>query len=678
VLDASGVELRLELAFNPPPPEHPRAQRGPHTIHLDSSKPYQTVGGLASGADIEVENLANSELIAVFYTLADPSIWNVLALQHGSVVVNGKAVLADCLRLDDELSLGHFHYRFSTDGSCLRPAAVVEGVNLATRNVTFSIKTANGQKTIVNEVTLNIPAGRLTAIIGQSGSGKSTLVRILIGALVAKSGELFFAGRAYAPSAYHRRIAGLVAFVPQDDIVHQELTVQQTLDYAASIRLPRHTTPSEKEARVNRILQDLDLANHRDKAVNALSGGQRKRVNVGVELLASPNILFLDEPTTGLDTGTEDQILDCLRRLALQGRTVVFITHSIRAVDQADHLVFLRDDGCGGRVVAQGPREILKQEHHISDWASLFLAPIVEPAPSTTGNAPRASPLSKLASRAPSFLSLLLRYISIWATTPVTSSLILFLLPAALGALIRIAVPRDGPSGYDRILFGVICAFWLGMNQTVREIVKERTIMLREQFAGANTASYLFSKVAFFFFIAFFQAGLLAAPMLWLRVSGTSVVPASSDMFCPSFTFWLVLWGGLCVGTSLGLLLSTLCLFLRAKGEILAVLLVILVTLPQILFSSKVLSSLVEKAADYHSFILVDHDRKLAEVASYFTATRYLYLPLEAIQKHYTGEVGLIFLFNGTILAAFGLSCIVLTWLSLELFIHHQRTRTHW
>ena len=677
ILRVSGVELAIELNFNPPRTTSQPVVAGPEPIYLSNSTPILTIGGLASTANIKLANLDYPEIIGCLHAQTTGGTWEVLALKHGSILANGEPVLEYRLQPDDDLIFGQFRYTYRAEDACLRPAIVAEAVGLAARKISFSTRTATGPKNILNEATLDIPAGHLTAIIGESGSGKSTLAKILIGALVARSGELSFAGQSILPSAYPEKVAGLVAFVPQDDIVHQELTIQETMDYAASIRLPRSASPAEKEARISRVLDELELADHRHKLVNALSGGQRKRVNVAVELLSSPNILFLDEPTTGLDSGAEEQILKCLHRLARQGRTIVFITHSIRAMDQADHVVFLHDDGTGGRVLAQGSPDALKQQHHLKDWATLFNRAETRTTASSSSKAGRTTPLSKLALQTPGFVTLFLRYVSIWAATPIASSLILLGLPVALGMLIRMAVPTDGPSGSDRILFGVICAFWLGMNQTVREIVKERTVMLREQFAGASSAGYLISKFGFFFLTGFFQAGLLATPMLWVRVTGTSLNLGPSDMFCPPMTFWLVLWAGLCVGASFGLLLSVLCLYVRTKGEIFAVLLVILMTLPQILFSPKVLDHLVEKTADYHSFILIDPSRKLAEILSYFTASRYLYLPLAAIQNQ-RGQYLDIFAFNSTILAAFSLSCLILAWLFLELFIQHQRSRTHW
>ncbi|MEI6390742.1 MAG: ATP-binding cassette domain-containing protein [Verrucomicrobiota bacterium] len=432
VLRVSDVDLTLELLYSPPKPTSQSTTPGPEAIHLSNSAATLTIGGLDSTANIKLAHLDHREIIACLHTKTAGAAWNVLALKHGSILANGEPVLEYRLQPDDDITLGRFRYTYRAEDACLRPTQIAESVGLAARNISFSTRTRTGPKNILNEATLNIPAGRLTAIIGESGSGKSTLVKILIGALVARSGELSFAGQAVIPAAYPKKVAGLVAFVPQDDIVHEELTIQETMDYAASIRLPRSAAPAEKEARISRVLDELELADHRCKPVSALSGGQRKRVNVAVEILSSPNILFLDEPTTGLDTGAEEQILKCLHRLTRQGRTVVFITHSIRAMDQADHVVFLHDDGTGARVLAQGSPDALKQQHHLKDWAALFTRTATHTTASNSRRAGRTNTLSKLALQAPGLITLFLRYVSIWGATPIASSLILLALPVAL------------------------------------------------------------------------------------------------------------------------------------------------------------------------------------------------------------------------------------------------------
>lgn len=265
---------------------------------------------------------------------------------------------------------------------------------------------------------------------------------------------------------------------------------------------------------------------------------------------------------------------------------------------------------------------------------------------------------------------------NVWLSTPFTTGLLLLLLPLLLGLLTRLALPHDGRTGTDRVLFGVICALWLGMNQTVREIVKEKHILLRETFAGVNCALYLLSKLGFFLLVGAAQALALVAPIVWLRVEGFSVMLSLTDVNCSVVLIWLMLWLGLLVGASLGVLISAGSLFLRAKGEVVAVLLVVLVMLPQILFSDKVLPGLVSQSSDYHAFIINDETRAVAEVASYLTVSRYLYLPLAATIRG-KEAIPSIFVFNITILSVVVLICSVLTWLTLELFIWRQRRQTH-
>ena len=136
-----------------------------------------------------------------------------------------------------------------------------------------------------------------------------------------------------------------IGYVPQKDIIHMELTIYQALDYAAQLRMPPDTTPQERHKRVMEVLEDLDLVHRKDVQISGLSGGQQKRVSIGVELLTKPGLFFLDEPTSGLDPGTETALMQLMRRLADQGRTIVLITHATKNVMLADKVVFLARGG---------------------------------------------------------------------------------------------------------------------------------------------------------------------------------------------------------------------------------------------------------------------------------------------------------------------------------------------
>ena len=675
-LRVAGVELQISIQLKQSPVDGSDYRPGPESVRLDAETGRITVGGMRSNADVLLP-LADEECIAACFFRGEQGSWRVLAFHSKGMAVNGRSFLEHSLVTGDEITIGKFRYAYEADGAQLRPCQPVQGLGLSASGIVFSVDTRHGRKRILSDVAVDIPAGKLTAIIGTSGSGKSTLVKILGGALHADSGTIHVNGQEVALERLHEKIAGIVGFVPQEDIVHDELSVRETLNYAASLRLRQDATAGGRREVVSRVLKDLNLLEHQDKFANQLSGGQRKRLNVAVELINSPSLLFLDEPTTGLDTASERELVQCLLRLAHQGRTVVLITHSLEILGSADHVVFMADDGTGGRVLMQGGAREAKSQYGIANWKDLF----ERDHPARHRKAPSqilaGNTLSRLSSGLPQVVTLFLRLVNLWAATPATTVFSLVGLPFILGLLTRVALPLDGSTGTDRMLFGVICALWLGMNQTVREIVKERRIMLRESFAGVSCVSYLFSKLVFFIIVGAVQSAVLVAPMVWLRVKGFSVHLDLADMACPITVLWLMFWLALSVGSSLGLFISAVCLFLRTKGEVVAVLLVVLVMLPQILFSEKVLGTLALEDADYRSFVITDESSVAAEAASYLTASRYLYLPLKAVNLS-KAEIPAIFTFNVTILLAFITICMVLSWITLELFWLRQKKATHW
>ena len=205
-----------------------------------------------------------------------------------------------------------------------------------------------GRVPILTDVDLLIPPGRLTALIGPSGSGKTTVLRCLAALLKPSRGAVTADG---APvwdirRAYRARFG----YVPQDDVVHTALTVRQALAYSARLRLDEGTPSDMVSRRVEAVAKLLGLDERLDLRIRRLSGGQRKRVNIGVELVADPDILVLDEPASGLDPGTEGDLVKLLKRLAGNGRSVVMTTHSMEYLGEYDSIVLLMR----GRIVFCG------------------------------------------------------------------------------------------------------------------------------------------------------------------------------------------------------------------------------------------------------------------------------------------------------------------------------------
>lgn len=207
-----------------------------------------------------------------------------------------------------------------------------------------------GGATTLDRASLIIEPGELVAVIGGSGAGKTTLLDALAGVRPAESGTVTYDGIDQTTRA--RQLRNSVGYVPQDDIIHLELPLERTLRYAAALRWPAGSARRDLDAAVTSVLEELDLTDRAHVPVAALSGGQRKRASIAVELLTSPRACFLDEPTSGLDPANSTSLLRLLRRLADAGSTIVFTTHSVQDLSSCDRIVVL---AAGGRVVFSGP-----------------------------------------------------------------------------------------------------------------------------------------------------------------------------------------------------------------------------------------------------------------------------------------------------------------------------------
>jgi ABC-type multidrug transport system ATPase subunit len=374
-------------------------------------------------------------------------------------------------------------------------------------------------KKVLHSVSFSVEPGELVAIVGGSGAGKSTLLDAIAGVRPADEGTVLFDGVPYYEHFDDYRSA--LGYVPQDDIIHAELSLTATLRYAARLRLPEGTAPGEREAAVADVIEALDLRQRAELRIGSLSGGQRKRASIAVELLTKPQIFFLDEPTSGLDPATAAELLRLLRRLADSGRTVVLTTHSMQDLGICDKLVVLARDGhCAFvgtpeaavdhfQVGHDEMYERLAAEATPAEWARRF-SEVAEPADVShdarrAARAPRLSrppgghpigPLRQCAVLSRRNLDILLRNrltLAILLGSPVLVVLMFVVLfkPGAFD------LADPSPSATIMIVYWIAFGgFFFGLTYGLLQICTEFPILRRERFVGIRIGPYVLSKVA--------------------------------------------------------------------------------------------------------------------------------------------------------------------------------------
>lgn len=278
------------------------------------------------------------------------------------VYVNGQAATNQVLRGGDEIRIGP--YRITFTGTELRQYDESSHIRIDALRLK---KVGNNNVILLNDISLVVPPRKFVALVGGSGAGKSTLMDALNGLRPAQEGTVLYNGVDY----YHNLAAysTQLGYVPQDDIVHRELTVERALYYAARLRLPGDFTREQIARRIDEVLEDVEMTERRNLLVSKLSGGQRKRVSIALELLANPGIFFLDEPTSGLDPGLDRKMMALLRRLADQGRTIILVTHATNNINACDYVCFLAQ---GGRLAYFGPPNEAKTFFGKTDFAEIY------------------------------------------------------------------------------------------------------------------------------------------------------------------------------------------------------------------------------------------------------------------------------------------------------------------
>jgi ABC-type multidrug transport system ATPase subunit/ABC-type multidrug transport system permease subunit len=473
------------------------------------------------------------------------------------------------------------------------------------------------RKVLLDDVSITLRPGAFVAILGASGAGKTMLLRALSGQMQSQRGDIFYNGLNLL--GHRHQFSTTTGFVPQDDIVHKNLRVEDALEYAACLRLPCNAPRQELVARVEEVLEDVDLTDQRKQLISRLSGGQRKRVNIALELLGRPTVFYLDEPTSGLDPGLDLKMMQLLRRLADRGQTVVLVTHTTSNIDLCDDICFLAP---GGRLAYFGPPDQLKAFFHRDDYAGIYN--LLYDEPERWAERFRQSPDYQRYVEAPheqpkniapawerenapepgagacdnsvlQFWYLTRRYVNVMVHDLPTLLLLLLQAPIIAGLVWLLAdrdVLRNTAAGVlskgapqdvyaQEVLFTVVVsAIWFGIINAAREIVKEAPIYRRERAINLRLFPYVLSKVAvlgallavqdfILFYIVGTKAGYPANGLLWHGTSG-----AFAELYVTLLLSSLA-------GLMMGLVISAL-----VPNSDRAVSIVPVLLIPQIIFAS--------------------------------------------------------------------------------------------
>jgi ABC transport system ATP-binding/permease protein len=552
-------------------------------------------------------------------------------------VVNGARVRKATLRTGDRVQFGSSAvYRVESGGLQLDVAA--EGISLAAQNLAIYLprtlnlgsilhgllpldrsKVPTGlvrpeSHPLIKNISFRVQSNSFVGILGPSGAGKSTVLNCLASYLIPGKGRLLFDGQRDIRDELdtYRTMLGHVS---QDDVVFGSLTIRENLAYAARLRLGDRIQVVDIEETISQVLDRVGLLEHATKPVAVLSGGQRKRLSVAIELLGRPRLLLLDEPTSGLDPASEAHLMEQLRHLARQGTTIVCTTHLMENVLLFDEVIVLGLLDHTGRIAYTGPPDDLLQRFGHRGFADLYEAlesgrfepfePAGDEPTALTGDPmlhevrqekpgsdtsvprpPRRLGVGQLATRSGADTS--------WRQFPIVVGralrlvrrdrglvLAIFAQPLILGLLVCLT-QYDVDKLLPVLFFAVVIAIWLGLNNSARDLVRERRHYLRDRLAGLHPGAYLGAKTVVHAAIGTVQL-LILIVVLRLGCGWVLQFEAVAEELHKTSAIWLFLvtMASYMGGVGLGLFVSTV-----VRTEEAAVATLPLLIMPQLLMSA--------------------------------------------------------------------------------------------
>ena len=577
--DKSGGGQGLENAHSEQFDQHGTGELATYFQHKNS-----ILIGRSKDCDIVLPQLVITRKHAVLNKHADGSfVLEDLGSRNGTFV-NGKRIeKPTVITENDDINIGAYRFCLKRPAEDIRKhiAVVAEGLTKAVNK---------GKAIILHDVSFKLAAKDFVAIMGPSGCGKSTLLRALNGDSPATEGKVFIHDiDLYENYDYLKRLIG---YVPQDDIVHKELTVEGSLYYAAKLRLSGDVSKQDIAQKIDEVLTNLNINEPeiRKRKIGNLSGGQRKRVSIAVELLTDPSVLFLDEPTSPLDPETIEDFLVCLRELARKGTSILMVTHKPDDLYYVDKVLFLSK---GGYMTYYGSKK---------KYLQFFEAENVIEVYSKNGTPEQGREwVRKLRNHHPpsavipkpnkeiekhsneSFFKQLFwltaRYFNI-KTSDRANLLSLLAQPVIIAGLLAAIFEELELSV---LFFMAISAIWFGTNNAAREIVSELSVYKRERMFNLRILPYALSKI---FVLTFFSAlqVFLFTGIVYLFI-GTDMLYMVNYWSYFGIMLYLAF-----SATLLGLLISAL---LNSNEKVLTVLPIVLI--PQIILAG-VITKIPEKS----------------------------------------------------------------------------------
>jgi len=538
-----------------------------NTIVVDdalASRVHAVLETSAAGLEIRDNNSSNGTFVN------GTLITRAAMLQHGDVVTIGNTDL------------------LATGSTLVPQPAALRTSGLTAHGLALTI---DGRQ-LLKDVSFTAKPGTLTAVIGPSGAGKSTLVKLIGGALPRSAGVVAFDG--HDVHAEYASMRSRIGVVPQDDVVHRQLTVEQALSYAAELRLPPDTSIEDRRQVVERVLDELELTPHKKTRVDKLSGGQRKRASVAMELLTGPSLLILDEPTSGLDPALDRQVMTMLRRLADAGRVVIVVTHSLTYVSMCDQLLLLAP---GGKTAFADPPSQIGAAMGSTDWADIFARVSTDPdgvhrafrarhpaaprrPPPTAGAAPLGKPprtsrwrqVGTLARRQARLMTADRGYFAFLALLPFVLGVLSLAVPGSTGLGNANSTAPEEP--IDILILLNIGAVFMGTALTVRDLVGERMIFQRERAVGLSASAYLMAKVLVFSAAALIETAVMVVIMtIGKGAPSHGGVLLGHSVAAGVVELWLTLALTAIASAMLGLALSSLA---RSTEQVLPMLVVVI------------------------------------------------------------------------------------------------------